>query len=675
MPIDLGRLDAAQRRAVTAPDGPVLVFAGAGSGKTRALTTRIAWLILEHGVPAAQIMAVTFTRKAAEEMRGRLRRLLPFDVEGGDHLEDLRRVGTFHAQMAIAMRKLPPEILDRVGRTANFTIWDEDDRRSAVGLAAKSANVILEASKRKAVGAQISAWKNAGLHPNDIHLGMADPISGIQIRPREVPGFAAQIWKPYEAATRAANACDFDDLLILPIELMKGDDLLRRRWSGGIAHLLVDEFQDTNVVQLELVELLSSVHKNLFVVGDDAQSIYRFRGARIENILEFGTRFPAATQVTLTTNYRSTPAIVEVANAILAHSKQNIRKRLVAAPNTVAGQIPALCRFPDEEYEANFIVREALTLHTGGVALSELAVLVRTRAQTRALEAAAVRAALPYRVVGGVHFYAQAEVKDLLAWLRVIVNPQDGIAMRRALGAPRRGIGDKTLEVLDAATIVADGDWLSACLTTAAGTAVPGAARKSLAEFAHLVAGWQTQEPTTPTDALVREVLSASGLLRASADGTLEGITRAENLREVVNAAAPFGVGGLASFIEETVLESEAAAKAGAEALTIATLHAAKGLEWKAVWLAGCEEGLLPHASAFDDEAQIEEERRLAYVGVTRAKRRLVLTAVSSRIVNGDRTDQSVSRFIRDAMPALRIAPAVEAPRRNPITGRPWAIR
>jgi DNA helicase-2/ATP-dependent DNA helicase PcrA len=672
MSFDLGRLDPAQRLAVTAPDGPVLVFAGAGSGKTRALTTRIAWLIRERGVSPSRIMAVTFTRKAAEEMRSRLRGLLPLESDGTDPLEELRRVGTFHAQMAMAMRRLPSEALAGVGRTASFTIWDEDDRRSAVGLAAKAANVILEASKRQAVGSQISTWKNAGLSPAEVRVGMTDPLSGNVIRPDLIPGFAARIWPAYQAAVRAANACDFDDLLILPTELMTGDDTLRRRWSGGIDHLLVDEFQDTNVIQLRLIELLSSVNKNLFVVGDDAQSIYRFRGARIENILQFGSRFPTLTQVTLTTNYRSTQAIVEVANAILARSGQNIRKRLVAAEGTPAGQQPALCRFPDEEIEAAFIVREAATLHAGGVALSELAVLVRTRAQTRALEAAAVRAGLPYRVVGGVHFYAQAEVKDLLAWLRVICNPRDGMAVRRALSAPRRGIGDKTLEILGAAAETAEGDWISACRAIAAGGAAPAAARRSLAEFADLVEAWTVTAPGQPTDLLVGEVLERSGLLRSSADGTLEGVTRAENLREVGNAAAPFGVGGLAAFLEETVLESEAAAKSGAEALTIATLHAAKGLEWKAVWLAGCEEGLLPHASAFGDEDELEEERRLAYVGVTRAKRRLVLTAVDSRFVNGTRNEQALSRFARDAMAVLRVAPPVKAARRPGAYGRSW---
>lgn len=661
MPLDLTHLDAQQRDAVTAPDGAILVFAGAGSGKTRTLIARVAYLIEDRGVPASSIMAVTFTRKAAEEMRGRLVKMLgPEGVHG-------LRVGTFHAQMAAALRRESPEALSPIGRSGRFVIWDEDDRAAAVGLLLKARGIELpDGVTREHIGDLISRWKNDARTPGDPALA-EDP------NPAAV--FARQLWESYEESLRRSDACDFDDLLGLPVALLEADADLRARWAGSIVHLLVDEFQDTNIIQLRLLELLSSVHHNLFVVGDDAQSIYRWRGARVEHILGFGTRYPRATKVILTTNYRSTAPIIEVANAILSQSKQNLHKQLRAAEGAPEGRKPAFHRFPDEETEAAFIAREAMELHAGGVGYNEMAVLVRTRAQTRALEAACVRNGISYKVVGGLHFYARKEVRDLLAWLRVIVNPRDALGWRRALGEPKRKIGERLVAAVAAVADSHGGDWMAAARVVAAGAEGTAAGRAALAEFADRIETWHPEADSRLAGLLVAEVLERSGLARSHDAASVEGVARLENLQEVINAASPYGQGGLGDFLEAAALEESAAERQSGDTLIIATLHAAKGLEWKVVWLAGAEEGLLPHASSLDDPAELEEERRLAYVGVTRARRRLTLTAAASRFVNGARTEQRVSRFVRDAAGSLRMAAPLDLPMARRPIGPGWRQR
>ena len=659
MPIDLSRLDPDQRAAVSAPDGAVLVFAGAGSGKTRTLTARVAYLI-EQGVEPSEIMAMTFTKKAAEEMKNRLRRLVAGPgATGRDGLSGLR-VGTFHAQMSALMRSLPPEVLKRVGRTPKFSIWDEDDRAAAVWLACKAADVFIPEGVTKGdVASRISAWKNEDLTLSAFGGAPGSRNFASAIVPAtNAEKIAARIWETYEDSLRQSDACDFDDLLTLPVYLLGTDPALCQRVSANIRHLLVDEFQDTNVVQMHLIELLSGAHKNLFVVGDDAQSIYRFRGARIENILTFEQRYPASTKVVLNTNYRSTQPILDLANTVIAGSTQNVRKHLKAHTSAPEAKKPVLRRFDDENAEAAWIIEEIKSLSEHGVSLADLAILVRVRAQTRALEGAARVAGIPYRVVGGFAFWERKEVKDLMSWLRLILNPADEMAFKRAVEHPKRGVGDVLQEAITGNAHASGGHVLNSARLVSESTLGTTKARAGLKEMCELVTYWSGEIDSRYPGDVIRDVIERSGLRAsygASADSA-EGLSAIENLFEVVNAASNYETGQLREFVEANTLEAVPADASDADQLVIATLHGAKGLEWRGVWLAGFEEGLLPSGRALQEEGGEDEERRLAYVGITRAKKMLTLTITASRFLNGERFSPRASRFLDHASSRYALA-------------------
>lgn len=660
MTLDLSKLDAEQRAAATATGRHALVFAGAGSGKTRTLTARVAWL-LDQGVPASRIMAVTFTRKAADEMRRRLERLVP-DATAG------LRIGTFHAQMAMGLRRFAGDALSLVGRSVRFSVYDEDDRERLVGRLLREAGLNgMEGGSSSAVAHAISRAKNA----------MADPSrldAAEQKDPELADRLARRIWDAYEAALRTADAFDFDDLLVAPVRLLE-NDAVRARWAGSIGHLLVDEFQDTNAVQIKLVELLASDGAHVFAVGDDAQSIYRFRGAQVENILRFEERFPGTERFELRENYRSTQAILDLANDAIGRSKENRPKRLRAATGG-EGAKPILRVVDDAQLEARLIAGSIAHAQKAGAGLHEMAILVRTNGQTRLIETELARSGIPYRVLGGTAFWGRREVRDLISWLRLIANPRDGAAAERALGAPVRGIGDRLVGAVRERVTEHDGDWLRAIAAAGAGTEGTPKGRSALREFARAISHWAAEAATLAPAELTERVLAGSGLEGFHDDGTEEGSGRVENLREVVNAAATYQTGELESFIEATALDAAHGESDATERLSIATLHASKGLEWRIVVLAGCEEGFLPHVNS-REAADLEEERRLFYVGVTRAARRLMLTIARRRMVAGGWEDRAPSRFVIEALRKLDVREdplAVHEPTWRPPGARPGGI-
>ena len=661
MPIDLARLDPDQRAAVTAPDGAVLVFAGAGSGKTRTLTARVAHLI-DIGVEPPAIMAMTFTRKAAEEMKVRCRRLLAGGASqaGWNGLYGLR-IGTFHSQMATLLRGLPPEVLARVGRSAKFSIWDEDDRANAVAQALHELELHLpEGISKKDVAARISAWKNDDLTLSEYPMAPGSRRRGEVIDSRAAVDFlAARAWPVYEETARRNDAFDFDDLLTVPVYLLGTDAELLRSVSSGIRHLLVDEFQDTNTIQMHLIELLGAYHHNIFVVGDDAQSIYRFRGARIENILSFESRFAGATRIVLNTNYRSTQPILDLANTVIAGSSQNLRKDLRSHRADPAARKPVLRRFDDESAEAAYVIEEIRAINARGVKLSDLAILIRVRAQTRPFEDAARKSGVPYRMLGGFAFWDRKEVKDLMAWLRLVLNPADEMAFVRAVERPRRGVGDVLQETILSNARVRGGNVVAAARAVAdpafgLGNTRSRAGLVAMCEIIGAAAGGV--DTRAPRD-LVRNILEDSGLREFyGAAGTPESVSAVENLFEVVNAASSYEDGQLREFVEASTIEAVATDSGEKDQMTISTLHGAKGLEWRGVYLCGFEDGLLPYARALNEDGGEDEERRLAYVGITRAKALLTLTAVSSRFLNGERLSQRVSRFLDRAGASYALA-------------------
>jgi DNA helicase-2/ATP-dependent DNA helicase PcrA len=615
-------LNAAQYEAATAPDGLVIVIAGAGSGKTKTLANRIVHII-ESGVDPTEIVAVTFTRRAAEEMRRRVASLV-----GRDHPI---RIGTFHAIMARTLRSLDRADLAPTGRTPNFTIWDEDDLTSAIRRVAKAKG--LDRNELDDVIDLMTALRNGQRPPIDPRL--RDLVTMI----------AADV----DALRRSANAFDFDDLIRVPIELLTTNDALRQRIVSRIRHLLVDEFQDVSDDQMRLVEVLSSVHGNLFVVGDDAQSIYRFRGASPHYLLALCQR-PGATVITLTTNYRSTQAICDVANAVLRQSRENRYKRLVAASGE-PGERPVVRLFRSAEDEAAEVVRFIVRSISNGERPEAIAILVRTNMQTRLFEEELARAGVRYRVLGGPAFWARREVRDLVAYLRFVKNPNDHEALRRLLDRPKRGIGNGLIAAIETEAIKTDGDRLDAARRVVRSEAGTRRGRDALAALVDRFDSWRAAIDRDP-GVLVERVLIESGLRSFYNDGTDDGAARVANLDEVVAAAsrAP----SLDVFLEDIALDADRIDADPAHAVTIATIHAAKGLEWRTVIIAGCEEGLLPHQRSVT-QWDIEEERRLFYVGVTRAQRRCVLTAARERGVGRIHQTNALSRFIREAQHVLTI--------------------
>jgi DNA helicase-2/ATP-dependent DNA helicase PcrA len=627
----LADLNPAQREAVLHTEGPLLVIAGAGSGKTRVLTYRVAHLISACGVKPNEILAITFTNKAAGEMRSRLEGLM------GD---TARRIWilTFHAACGRILRREA----GRLGYRSNFTIYDQADQ---VRLVKQCLEELERDPKRfvpRGIHSQISNAKNQLVGPDEYA--------------RRVSSFydqtVADVYQLYQRRLHDCNAVDFDDLLMLTVEVLERFPEALDRWRKAFRYVLVDEYQDTNHAQYRLLQLLAGEHRNLCAVGDPDQSIYQFRGADIRNILEFEKDFPEAFSVALEQNYRSTNTILSGANHVISHNRERKEKNLWSELGH--GQPVQVLEVEDEHAEARFVAAEVAALIDEGLSGKEIAVFYRTNAQSRVLEDVLVRQGIPYQVIGGPRFYERAEIKDAVAYLQVIDNPADAVSLLRIANRPRRGLGDASVarlqtwaDTYDATLFEALGNAESAGLGTAQARAATGL--KALLEALQA----QAQELSVPD--LIERVFDRSGYVAAlEAERTVEAQGRIENLQELVGVAQEYleqaEEPSLSHFLQEISLYSDQDALREEQSLvTLMTLHNAKGLEFRAVFMIGVEESIFPHARSIEEQG-IEEERRLAYVGMTRAKERLVLTHASARSLWGSRAYNLPSRFL-DELP------------------------
>jgi DNA helicase-2/ATP-dependent DNA helicase PcrA len=632
--IDFEReLNREQLPAVTHGDGPQLVVAGAGSGKTRVITYRIAWLVTERGVDPRSIVAVTFTNKAAAEMRDRAERLLatwPLATF----------LGTFHRY---ALRLLRAHG-DRIGLARDFAILDEGDQKTIVAQAMAAENVSETAFPPRALLAAISSAKNRLLSPDAYEKSAHDVFSQR----------VARVYRRYEALRRKASGVDFDDLLVGAVHLFTDHPDLGARLRARVRHLLVDEFQDTNHAQLRLVAELAAPDGNLTAVGDEDQGIYRWRGADLSNILDFERHFPGAVVRKLERNYRSTGHILEAANAVIGHNRARRGKRLWT--DEPGGELLHLYRAADEGDEARRVVETIVRLRAR-FELAGMAILVRTNAQTRAFEDEFFRARMPYTLVGGVRFYERAEIKDLVAYLRALRNPRDNFSLLRIINQPPRGIGKTTVAALEEQAAAETGGVLWDLLELDRLDRFPNRAATALRAFRDLVVGLRAAAAELPLPALLDELLARSGYAESFKRDHEDDQARLENIRELLSAAQTFtesrALGAeeedlLTAFLDHVALVSDLDGWEAERGVSLMTLHSAKGLEFPVVFLPGLEEGLLPHFNTQGRPEDVEEERRLFYVGMTRAGRRLELSACRRRRIAGRYQDQLPSPFLAE---------------------------
>jgi len=632
----LSRLNPAQREAVLHYEGPMLVIAGAGSGKTRVLTSRIARLIQHHGVEPSRILAVTFTNKAAGEMRDRIARLVDSDLRG-------MWCGTFHAIGARLLRSHAA----CVGRTPSFTIYDEDDSLGIVKRVMERVGVSPRQWTPKSIVAIISDAKNALITPADLAQVAMDPLSRA----------ASSVYSELEGALRAANAATFDDLLVLPVRVLQENPEVLHRYQQKFQFLLVDEYQDTNRAQFRFIKLLGSGHGNVSVVGDDDQSIYGWRGADIRNILDFEKEFASARVVRLEENYRSTPGILEVANAAISANVGRRGKTLRAT--RPQGEEVTLVATLDERDEAEFVVDEIRSRQSlEKRPLGDFAVLYRTNSQSRAIEDALRKSVIPYRLVGAVRFYDRREIRDLMSYLKLIANPADDEAFRRAVSVPRRKLGETTIESLAQAARTAGLPMLEAAMRPDILGEIRQAARTGLEQFGALIGQLQSTARESSVDELLRELIDAiryADYLQADSPETAR--DRIDNVAALIDGATEtvvedggeVGLTPLDHFLQRAMLVAGVdALDTNADGVTLMTLHNAKGLEFPIVFITGLEDGLFPLSQAFDDPDKLEEERRLFYVGITRAERKLFISFAETRRRNGEMSQSVKSRFLKD---------------------------
>ena len=625
----LHNLNPPQKEAVLHGEGPLLVLAGAGSGKTRVIVHRIAYLIHERGVPPWQILAVTFTNKAAGEMRERVSQMLD---QGGAPL-----ISTFHSTCARFLR----HDIRHLGYDSNFAIYDDKDCEKLLKDCAGELNLDEKKYPPKALGSAIDEFKNAGLTPDQVPTG--SPYQAT----------LARVYAVYQERLRRCNAVDFGDLLLLTVRLLEEHPEVLHKYQERYRWILVDEYQDTNPVQYRLVQLLAGERRNLCVVGDDDQSIYGWRGADIRNILEFEKDFPGVKVVKLEQNYRSSKTILDGAWNVVEKNRGRKPKRLWT--ENPDGEPIVYRTLPNEWEEARLVCRETERFISEGGDLAEVAVFYRTNAQSRVVEDAMVSAGIPYHMVGGLRFYARLEVKDILAYLKVLDNPADEVALKRIINTPPRGIGNSTVQRISQLASDRAIPFYDAMLDATDGSFLPPAARRSVAAFIVELEKYRELAASLPLPELAAAVIQDSGYLaRLKALGSDEARERIENLQELVTAMQVFESGegekGLANFLEQVALVSdlEQEGEKKKSSATLMTLHSAKGLEFPLVFMVGMEERLFPHVRALEDPDQMEEERRLCYVGMTRAKKRLFLLNVRRRHIFGQEQMNQAARFIRD---------------------------
>jgi len=622
LPGDSIPLNPEQQDAVYHPGGPLLVVAGAGSGKTRVLTQRIAWLISE-GIHPQSILAITFTNKAAEEMRHRVA-----DLVGG--VSRSMWVTTFHKACVRILRQ-HAEALDY---PKQFTIYDSQDSKRLVGYVIRDMGLDPKKFPANASQARISLWKNELINPTKAF----DTAEHIAARRH------AEIYREYQARLVRAGAMDFDDLLVNVVRLFEKYPDVLRYYQERFQHILIDEFQDTNQAQNRIVLLLGELHKNVCVVGDSDQSIYKFRGADMRNIEDFESAFGEATVVILSQNYRSTQTILTAANAVISQNVGRRPKELW----TSAGDGEQIVRYyaEDEYDEASWVSTTARDLHNNdGRSWGDIAVMYRTNAQSRAIEEAFMRAGTPYKVVGGTKFYDRREVKDAIAYLKAGANPLDEISIKRVLNVPKRGIGDTSIGKVDSFAAEHGISFIDAMRRTSE-AGVGGSAAKGIASFVALVDSMNASLADGPA-ALLELAMNNSGYLtELEEEDTVEAAGRLENISELIGSAAEYTQ--VDEFLEQVALVADTDDLDGENHIVLMTLHSAKGLEYPVVFLVGCEEGIFPHSRALTEPAELEEERRLAYVGLTRARERLYVSHAWHRMLFGQSQYNPPSRFLAE---------------------------
>jgi DNA helicase-2/ATP-dependent DNA helicase PcrA len=627
-PSYLAGLNSEQREAVLATDGPVLVLAGAGTGKTRVLTTRLAHILATRKAWPGQILCVTFTNKAAREMKERIGALIGGVVEG------MQWLGTFHSIGAKMLRRHA----ELVGLKSNFTILDADDQLRLMKQLVEAAGIDEKRWPARTLAAMIDEWKNRGLSPADVPQG-------------EGHGFAfgkgRELYAQYQQRLKDLNAADFGDLLLHILNILKNHPDILADYRERFRYSLVDEYQDTNVAQYLWLKLLATSSGNVCVVGDDDQSIYGWRGAEVENILRFERDFPGAKVIRLERNYRSTPAILGAASGLIAANKGRLGKTLWTEGD--AGEKIRVQGVWDAEEEARNIASDAEDLHRQGQPFSQMAILVRASFQMREFEDRFIALGLPYRVIGGPRFYERAEIRDAMAYLRLIAQGDDDLAFERIVNKPKRGIGDASVQALHKFARAAQIPLLAAAREIAETDEVPPKARKAFAELAANFARWTETARQIPHTELAEMVIDESGYTdMLKADKSADAPGRLENLKEFVRSMESFE--SLAAFLEHVSLVMEIAQDESGDRINLMTLHAAKGLEFNVVFLPGWEEGLFPSQRTMDENglAGLEEERRLAYVGLTRARQRIRVSFAANRRVRGSWQSALPSRFITE---------------------------
>jgi len=624
----LGELNEAQKEAALTTTGPLLILAGAGSGKTKTLTHRIALLIAEEKVWPSHILAVTFTNKAAKEMRERLAALL----RQPNDRSFMPWMGTFHG---ICVRLLRMDGA-AIGISRNFVIYDEDDRQGLIKQVMKTLSISDKDMKASAVSGAISSAKNAMQDPDEYEASAHYPFQ------KNV----AKVYREYEVRRKAAKALDFDDLLLEAVHLLRDNTELRHKWRAQFSHILIDEYQDTNAAQYQLVKLLVNDQQNICVVGDDWQSIYSWRGADFTNILNFERDFPGAKVVKLEQNYRSTGNILEAAHSVITKNTQRTDKKLWTAEGAGA-PVQAHGTYDEAEEARQVADRISAQASIGARRYDEFAVLYRTNAQSYTLERAFLQLRIPYQIIGGVRFYDRKEIKDIVAYLRLVYQPFDRMSFSRIANVPTRGIGATSLERFLSWQSQTELDIIEALRRMGTEAVVTGKAKNAMVQLGDALHKVRLQlEERTPAE-IIEAVLSATNYRDYILDGTPQAEDREENLGSLLSDAQNFAT--LPDFLEEVALMSSVDSADGGNKVTLMTLHAAKGLEFPVVFMVGMEEGILPHSRVFEaGPSELEEERRLCYVGMTRAREELHLSYAYSRLQFGTRGYNPVSRFISD---------------------------
>lgn len=635
-------LNPTQQEAVFHTEGPLLILAGAGSGKTRVLTHRVAYLIEEKGVNPWNIMAITFTNKAAGEMRERVDQLVSFGAES-------IWVSTFHSSCVRILRRH----IENLGYTSNFTIYDSDDQKTLMRQIFKTLNIDPKMYKERAVLSSISSAKDELITPEEFALN-----AGGDYRLKKI----AEIYKEYQIQLKKNNAMDFDDLIVKTVELFQNCPDVLNYYQDRFRYIMVDEYQDTNTVQFRMVNLLAAKYRNLCVVGDDDQSIYKFRGANIENILNFEHGFPGAKVIKLEQNYRSTQNILNAANGVIRHNGGRKDKTLWTANEE--GALVQFRQFDTAYDEAENIIKD---VRDSQADYQNCAILYRTNAQSRLLEEKCIAYNIPYRMVGGVNFYQRKEIKDILAYLKTIANGVDDLSVMRIVNVPKRGIGPTSIGKITAFASEYGLSFYDALLRIRAVPSIGKAADK-IEAFTEQIGGFKDKQDVDTIKELIEEILETTGYRKElEAEGEIESQSRLENIDELINKAVSYSneneQPSLSEFLEEVALVADIDNVDNSESrVTLMTLHSAKGLEFPRVYLSGLEDGLFPSMMAIssEDRTDIEEERRLCYVGITRARENLMITAAKQRMTNGETRYSKVSRFVEEIPEYVLEQPKVE---------------